>query len=172
MIKYFKGPVIIISRLILGAVFIYASWDKIMNPDDFAKAIGNYHVLPFGLENLLALILPWLELFTGICLIIGVMVDGATILVVLMNIVFIFAISQALARGISIECGCFGKSGSMVGLNTLFRDIFWFLLSTFICFRKNKSFEIFNNFPQFFLYLYATILWHEICLFWLMCRSN
>ena len=52
MIQYFKGPVVIISRLILGAVFIYASWDKILNPDDFAKAIGNYHVLPFGLENL------------------------------------------------------------------------------------------------------------------------
>ena len=108
--KYFKGPVVIISRLILGAVFIYASIDKIQNPVDFAKAINNYHVLPFGLENLMALVLPWLELFVGICLIIGVMVDGATILVVLMNIMFIFAISQALARGISIDCGCFNHN--------------------------------------------------------------
>ncbi|MBR38916.1 MAG: hypothetical protein CL888_01690, partial [Dehalococcoidia bacterium] len=57
--KYFKGPVVIISRLILGAVFIYASIDKIQNPADFAKAINNYHVLPFGLENLMALALPW-----------------------------------------------------------------------------------------------------------------
>ena len=100
MMDFFKGPVVLISRLILGAVFIYASLDKIMNPDDFAKAIGNYHVLPFGLENLLALVLPWVELLTGLCLIIGVMVDGATVLIILMNIVFIFAISQALARGI------------------------------------------------------------------------
>ena len=103
MIHYFKGPVVIISRLILGAVFIYASWDKIMNPDDFAKVIGNYHVLPFGLENLLALILPWLELFTGICLIIGVMVDGATILAVLMNIVFIFVVTRITSKCITLS---------------------------------------------------------------------
>ena len=105
MKKYFKGPLVILCRLVLGGVFIYASLDKIANPAEFAKAIGNYHVLPFGLENLLALFLPWLELLTGILLIAGIMVDGATILIISMNIVFIFAISQALARGISIECG-------------------------------------------------------------------
>ena len=119
MIKeYFKGPIVLFARLILGGVFIYASIDKILNPGDFAKIISNYHVLPFGLENLLAITLPWLELFAGICLIIGVFIDGATVLVVLMNIVFIFAISQALARGISIECGCFSvasDSGSNIG---------------------------------------------------------
>ena len=144
MIQYFKGPVVIISRLILGAVFIYASWDKIMNPDDFAKAIGNYHVLPFGLENLLALILPWLELFTGICLIIGVMVDGATILVVLMNIVFIFAISQALGRGISIECGCFSvttEGGDNIGFQTIIRDIGYLIMGFIVLYRKDNLFE-------------------------------
>ena len=52
MIKdYFKGPVVLVARLILGGVFIYASIDKILNPGDFAKIINNYHVLPFGLEN-------------------------------------------------------------------------------------------------------------------------
>ena len=93
MIKeYFKGPIVLVARLILGGVFIYASIDKILNPGDFAKIISNYHVLPFGLENLLAITLPWLELFAGICLIIGVFIDGATVLVVLMNIVFIYII--------------------------------------------------------------------------------
>jgi len=145
--KYFKGPVVIISRLILGAVFIYASIDKIQNPADFAKAINNYHVLPFGLENLMALALPWLELFVGICLIIGVMVDGATILVVLMNIMFIFAISQALARGISIDCGCFSVSsesgGSTIGIQTIIRDIGYLILSYVVYFRKDRLFEFF-----------------------------
>ena len=78
--KHFKGPVVIVSRLILGAVFIYASIDKIQNPADFAKAIANYHVVPFGLENTMALVLPWLELFAGVFIIVGFMVDGATIL--------------------------------------------------------------------------------------------
>ena len=143
---FFKGPVVLISRLILGAVFIYASLDKIMNPDDFAKAIGNYHVLPFGLENLLALVLPWVELLTGLCLIIGVMVDGATVLIILMNIVFIFAISQALARGISIECGCFSVSsegGDNIGLQTIIRDIGYLLLAYVVYYRQERKFEFF-----------------------------
>lgn len=105
-----QGPVILLARLILGGVFILASLDKIANPGDFASAIGNYHVLPFGLENLLALILPWLELLTGIFIIAGIMVDGAAIMIIIMNMIFIVAISQALARGISIECGCFSVS--------------------------------------------------------------
>jgi len=146
MMDFFKGPVVLISRLILGAVFIYASLDKIMNPDDFAKAIGNYHVLPFGLENLLALVLPWVELLTGLCLIIGVMVDGATVLIILMNIIFIFAISQALARGISIECGCFSvssKGGENIGLQTIIRDIGYLLLAYVVYYRQERKFEFF-----------------------------
>ena len=146
MMDFFKGPVVLISRLILGAVFIYASLDKIMNPDDFAKAIGNYHVLPFGLENLLALVLPWVELLTGLCLIIGVMVDGATVLIILMNILFIFAISQALARGISIECGCFSVSsegGDNIGLQTIIRDIGYLLLAYVVYYRQERKFEFF-----------------------------
>ena len=146
MMDFFKGPVVLISRLILGAVFIYASLDKIMNPDDFAKAIGNYHVLPFGLENLLALVLPWVELLAGLCLIIGVMVDGATVLIILMNIVFIFAISQALARGISIECGCFSVSsegGENIGLQTIIRDIGYLLLAYVVYYRQERKFEFF-----------------------------
>ena len=136
----------LVSRLILGVVFIYASIDKIVNPGDFAKIIANYHVLPFGLENLMAIVLPWLELIAGICLIIGVMVDGSTILVVLMNIVFIFAITQALARGISIECGCFSVSsdtGSAIGIKTILRDIGYLFLAYIVYYRKDRKIEFF-----------------------------
>ena len=146
MKKYFKGPVVILCRLVLGGVFIYASLDKIANPAEFAKAIGNYHVLPFGLENLLALFLPWLELLTGILLIVGIMVDGATILIISMNIVFIFAISQALARGISIECGCFSVStegGSNIGFQTILRDFVYLIMAFIIFYRQDKQLEFY-----------------------------
>ena len=146
MKKYFKGPLVILCRLVLGGVFIYASLDKIANPAEFAKAIGNYHVLPFGLENLLALFLPWLELLTGILLIAGIMVDGATILIISMNIVFIFAISQALARGISIECGCFSVStegGNNIGFQTILRDFVYLIMAFIILYRKDKQLEFY-----------------------------
>ena len=146
MKKYFKGPLVILCRLVLGGVFIYASLDKIANPAEFAKAIGNYHVLPFGLENLLALFLPWLELLTGILLIAGIMVDGATILIISMNIFFIFAISQALARGISIECGCFSVStegGSNIGFQTILRDFVYLIMAFIIFYRQDKQLEFY-----------------------------
>ena len=146
MKKYFKRPLVILCRLVLGGVFIYASLDKIANPAEFAKAIGNYHVLPFGLENLLALFLPWLELLTGILLIAGIMVDGATILIISMNIVFIFAISQALARGISIECGCFSVStegGNNIGFQTILRDFVYLIMAFIIFYRKDKQLEFY-----------------------------
>ena len=143
---YFKGPLVLISRLIFGSVFIYASIDKIVNPGDFAKIVGNYHVLPFGIENLLAIILPWVEFIAGVCLIVGVMVDGATILVILMNIVFIFAITQALARGISVECGCFSvasDTGSAIGVKTILRDIGYLFLAYIVYYRKDHKVEYF-----------------------------
>jgi len=146
MTRYFKGPVVLIARLILGGVFIYASLDKIAHPAEFAKAIGNYHVVPFGLENLMALALPWLELIAGICLIAGIMVDGATIMVILMNIVFIFAISQALARGISIECGCFSvttEGGDNIGIQTILRDIGYLVMAAVVWYRQEKQLEFF-----------------------------
>ena len=142
-----NGPVILLARLILGGIFIFASLDKISNPDAFAMAIGNYHVMPFGLENLLALILPWLELLSGIFIIAGIMVDGAAIMIIMMNMLFIIAISQALARGISIECGCFSVSssgeGDNIGLITVIRDIGYLTLAFLVFYRQKYQFEFF-----------------------------
>ena len=79
------------SRIVLGVVLIYASIDKIIHPDAFAKLIGNYNVLPFGLENVVAIFLTTLELIVGCCLILGIMLDGSAIITAGMMIVFIFA---------------------------------------------------------------------------------
>ena len=146
MNQYFKGPIILFCRIVLGGIFIYASLDKIAHPAEFAKAIGNYHVLPFGLENLLALTLPWLELLAGVALITGVMIDGAAIMVIIMNIIFIFAISQALARGISIECGCFSvttEGGDNIGLQTVIRDIGYLIMGFIVLYRRDNLFEFY-----------------------------
>ena len=48
---------IVITRIILGAVFLWASFGKILEPGDFARSISNYHIVPFGIENIIALIL-------------------------------------------------------------------------------------------------------------------
>lgn len=56
------------ARLILGAIFVYASIDKILHPDAFAKAVYNYQILPHAFINPTAMVLPWLELILGIFL--------------------------------------------------------------------------------------------------------
>ena len=71
---------IIIIRIVLGTVFLWASFDKIIDPAKFARNISNYHVIPFGIENTIAIVLPWLELFIGSGLILGIMVDGCVII--------------------------------------------------------------------------------------------
>ena len=136
-----------ISRIILGVVLIAASIDKILHPEAFAKVIGNYNVLPFGLENFLAIILPILEFVVGCCLIFGIMLDGSAIITAGMMFVFIIALSQAMIRGIDINCGCFKVSaenpGSQVGFRRIIEDIIYLGLSLFILNRGERKWELY-----------------------------
>jgi uncharacterized membrane protein YphA (DoxX/SURF4 family) len=148
MITSQQRPIfVLLSRIILGAVLIIASIDKILHPEAFAKVIGNYNVLPFGLENILAIILPILELFVGCCLIFGVMLDGSAIITAGMMFVFIIALSQAMIRGIDINCGCFKVSvdngGGNIGYRRIIEDIIFLGLSLFILNRGERKWELY-----------------------------
>ena len=46
-----KNMLVLICRIFLGFLFIYASLEKILQPEEFAKQVGYYKALPFGLEN-------------------------------------------------------------------------------------------------------------------------
>jgi uncharacterized membrane protein YphA (DoxX/SURF4 family) len=97
------------ARLLLGIVFIVASIDKISSPDAFAASIHAYRLTPAVIENLLAIIIPWIELLCGCSLVMGVNVRAGSLLLTLLLGVFTIAISIALVRGLKIDCGCFGK---------------------------------------------------------------
>jgi len=108
----------LICRLILGVVFIYASYDKILNPTAFSENIHNYHFTPIFVENLAALIIPWLELIIGIFLILGVFLEGSISITIGMLVFFIVILTQAVIRGIDVHCGCF-KTEADVGTTDL-----------------------------------------------------
>ena len=97
----------LICRVILGIIFIYASYDKILDPAGFSKNIHNYHVTPIAIENLAALIIPWLELIIGVFLIFGLFLEGTTSIIIALLVFFIIILSQAVFRGIDVHCGCF-----------------------------------------------------------------
>ena len=107
-----------IFRMILGVVLIYASYDKILNPTGFSDNIHNFHITPAAVENLVALIIPWLELIVGVFLIFGVFLEGSTSITIGLLTLFIFILSQAVFRGIDVHCGCF-KTEADAGVTDL-----------------------------------------------------
>jgi len=135
--------IVLIARLLIGGILIYASFNKIVDPGGFAKAIANYHIIPFGLENSMAIILPWLELAVGICLILGLFIDGAAFLVIIMMVIFIVAITFAIFSGYNIECGCGLKPGELVGVQKIIEDLTYLILALIILKRPNRRFELY-----------------------------
>ena len=103
----------LLSRLVLGGVLFAAGWLKIFTPAKSQMSVRAYEVLPISIANFLGIALPWLEVGFGILLILGIAVRLSAIVGGGLMIVFIAAISQAWARGLSIDCGCFGGGGTV-----------------------------------------------------------
>ncbi len=132
------------ARWILGISFIYASFHKIIAPADFAKIIYGYDLFPGVLINLIAIVLPFVELFSGLALILGIYPRPAALIINGMLLGFIIALSINLVRGHEFDCGCFssGQIGytSSVGL-MLVRDIIYFVmgLQVFLYGKRRKA---------------------------------
>ena len=129
---------LLISRLFLGGIFVYASFDKILHPFEFAEVVYNYQLLPDVLVNLVALFLPWIELLVGLSLILGVWLPGAVLICNLLLMVFFSTLVFNIARGLDIDCGCFtvsiGTSSGGHMLWYLFRDGFFLFVGLFLFF--------------------------------------
>lgn len=104
-----------IIRVVIAFIFIYAGAEKISNPDDFALSISNYRLLPIASLNFFAVILPWIEIISGILLLFGISVKENSAIILSLLLLFTIAIVISLFRGLSIDCGCFGK-GTQIGL--------------------------------------------------------
>ena len=115
-------------QIALGAVFVAAALPKIADPPAFAHMIYNYRLVPGGLVNALALLMPWLELLVGIVLIVGVWRHEAALVAALLLLVFMGAIGWNLARGHAIDCGCFDVRSAGKTPEQLLSDMKWVLV--------------------------------------------
>ena len=139
--------VVLIFRLILGVTFVYASLDKIAHPEQFAKIIYNYRILPGFLINIFAVTLPWVELLAGLFLILGIFTESASLLISFLLVIFVIAISiNVFIRGVDLNCGCFSTNpaGKKEGINLLFKD-FLFLFTGLMVFFFNKGFATISS---------------------------
>jgi len=96
-------------RLIVGGLFIYAGVIKIADPLGFARDIQNYRVLPPAACLFIALALPWFEALSGAFLIVGIFKRTSAWLLSFLLAGFIVLVVVTMARGLDVDCGCFGS---------------------------------------------------------------
>lgn len=129
----------IVCRLILGCVFIYASIDKIAFPNEFAKIVQNYNVLPEFSLKIVAYLLPWVELILGIFLIVGLFVKVSAVTLSSLMVTFMLVMGIKSLSGPIEDCGCFPKSSIISSSNVIFlliRDVLFISLGVILILQR------------------------------------
>ncbi len=123
--KYF----LLASRFILGFVFVYAGAEKISDPSGFADSINNYKIFPLFTINTCAILIPWIEVVSGLMLIFGIALKENALIINIFLIGFVVLITTSLLRGLNIDCGCFGTEGEeTIGIQKIVEDVLLLIL--------------------------------------------
>jgi putative oxidoreductase len=121
---------VLVVRLGLGFLFIMSSVPKIRQPYVFLGSVYGYELVGAQLGVLVAMVLPWLELFAGVCLVGAVFVGGALLASTGLGVLFTFVLASALWRHLDISCGCFSTSlAGKISYLTLIRAVVITLVS-------------------------------------------
>ncbi|CAB4935207.1 unannotated protein [freshwater metagenome] len=110
--KYQK-LITLIARLTVGGVLLVAGALKAFVPAEAASAVAAYKILPVKIAHIFGYGLPWLEIAIGLLLIAGLSIRLAGVVAGTVMVLFIGAIISVWARGILIDCGCFGGGGAI-----------------------------------------------------------
>jgi len=135
------------ARLTIGGVWIVAGWLKAFNPYSAGAAVRAYEIFPTDLATLIGQALPWIELALGLLLVLGVFTRPAAALSAVLLVAFIIGIASAWARGLSIDCGCFGGGGTVEPgetkyLQEIIRDIGLVLLCALLYLRPRTALSV------------------------------
>lgn len=130
----------LVARLVVGGVWIAAALAKLPDPSASVRAVRAYDLLPEGVVPTVGHTLPILELVVGACLVIGLLTRPMSLVSALLFLAFVFGISAAWARGLQIDCGCFGGGGFDADATSKYpweiaRDVGLFALSALLVWR-------------------------------------
>jgi uncharacterized membrane protein YphA (DoxX/SURF4 family) len=106
----------LVVRLFLGVVLVFAGIVKVGRPLTAERAVQAYDLFPLEVAKWIGLGLPFVEIALGLLLLLGLFTRAAAIAATVLMVVFIIGIAQAWARGLTIDCGCFG-GGGQIGAN-------------------------------------------------------
>jgi len=143
MIKYLNNPILLlIFRLVVGFIFLSFGASKIGIADQFAADIAKYAIMPEFSLNIVAMVLPWLEIVVGILLILGVRLRASAIFSILLLLTFISFVGFAMMMGFDINCGCSSTNPQKVGIPKLLENSGLMILSAVIFLFPNQKFTL------------------------------
>ena len=131
----------VVVRILIGIVFIVSSSEKLIGPyQNFLYVIQNYQLLPAFLENAVARLFPWIELFVGVFLLLGLWLKLVLRAALVLLMIFIVVVAQALIRHLDItECGCFGGLVSVPPVKVMIFDSILLSFTALLLFRFQRT---------------------------------
>jgi uncharacterized membrane protein YphA (DoxX/SURF4 family) len=134
----------LVARLLLGGVVLVAGLLKVGHLETSARAVRAYQLLPYDVAGVIGYGLPILEVALGVLLVLGLFTRVSAFVSGVLMVVFIAGIASAWARGLSIDCGCFGKGGTIAAAQTQYpqeiaRDIGLLLCAGWLVRRPSTS---------------------------------
>lgn len=146
--KILSNPyTVLICRLVVGYIFISFGANKIYDPSVFAKEISNYSVAPEWSINLIAIILPWVELVVGMLFLFGIKLKTNALISAVLLVFFMSMVGYAWARGLDISCGCSATNPMKVGLPKILENTTLTILCAVVWFFPRKALTIMNLSP-------------------------
>jgi uncharacterized membrane protein YphA (DoxX/SURF4 family) len=128
--------VVLVLRVVVGAIFLFAGAAKVGHADQFAAQIAGFRLLPQPAVAPLAVALPYLEILLGGYLVVGLFTRTAAWFAVALLAVFDLAVASAVVRGMTVSCGCFGPNDTTVTTWTeVARDAIFVLLAVIVALR-------------------------------------
>jgi uncharacterized membrane protein YphA (DoxX/SURF4 family) len=127
-----------LARIVLAGVWFAAGAAKIGDLSASGRAVNAYRLLPFEVAEVVGAALPFVELALGVLLLLGVATRVAAVASATLLVVFIAGISSVWARGLSIDCGCFGGGGELAAGQSpnygpeIVRDTLFLILAAFL----------------------------------------
>jgi uncharacterized membrane protein YphA (DoxX/SURF4 family) len=131
--------ILFVFRFVLGGLFVYAGLVKAPEPLDFAQNIRNYALVGQSLSFIAAIILPWLEILAGACLVAGIWKRGAALVISGLLVFFVALTVVTMIRGLDIDCGCFGAVDRKAGLSVILEDLVMLYLGLCLLFPPRTS---------------------------------
>jgi uncharacterized membrane protein YphA (DoxX/SURF4 family) len=140
-------------RLVLAGVFAASGLLKVASPTESVRAVQAYDLLPYDLARSVGYALPFLEIAIALLLVVGLATRFAAGVAAVLLVAFIGAVGSAWARGLTIDCGCFGGGGQVAAGETRYlpeigRDIALLAAAGWLVWRPRSRLSIDHIAPQ------------------------